>query len=439
MLEIPLSAAFEEISLESAPSIPGCAVVVPTVRATRWSKFGRHAYYFLNFQEKKGLCVTIGHMSLILPGIARFRQAAYKKRWFAPITGFMTLRYHYGFNFLEQIMLMTVPHCVTDLGQGQFMLSLWSYFGSVVIDCANRRVTYRMLEPSGESYVLGSRQWYERSSNSLIYMCYSLKDSLRKALDPRASVNSKILRLSLDSGTTTEIWSGEFSDYMHDLLVSKDGRFLVVCELGRFSDDRGDLIPSKVMVIDQTSGRQWTMASIPNAAHAQFDPEDPAIIYLSNHNFRFLHTPLYRIFGKGTYNLEFLGPASIHKYALTPDGPVERARYAPPDLFRLTNHHIFMWQGRKVIAAMGAPNFIFIIDAESMELIKKLEVQNPDPHIPAYIGTFVPDNTGEKLFVQTTRSFQILDIQGGAAEFMHGYDANHTCSNHMAACANVTW
>ncbi|MBI4430475.1 MAG: hypothetical protein HY587_02040 [Candidatus Omnitrophica bacterium] len=436
MIDREIKARFEEFSL-SGIKPQDSSVVIPTVSGTRFSRYGTHAYYFLNFKTQKATCVKIRHRDIIFPGLKKLAKANYKQHQFLSRPRLLFQSYHYGFNFLEQIMLMTVPHTVTEIGIGKFIISLWSYFGYLVIDLKQKTVVYRMMDENDENHIFGSKQWHEADSDSLYYMTYSLKDSLKKVSDPTEKVFSRILKQVILTSDMKEVWSGYFADYMHDILISKNARYLVACELGRFTDKNKNLIPSKALILDMQSKREWIVSVVANAAHAQFDPDDPETVYFSNHNFQFVHTPLLDLFKKGAYSLKFLGPASVHKFRLTPEGPKEMGAFNEPDLFRLTNFHVFKHHGQKILAAMGAPNFIFIADAEHMRLIKKIEVKNPYP--ASYIGTFTPSLDGEKLYIQTTRAFQILDLTSGKPDFIRNYDFNHTCSNHMMASRNIDW
>jgi len=334
-------------------------------------------------------------------------------------------------------VLIPYPHTVTAIGRGRFIISLWSYYGYLLVDCRRKTVNYKMMDDNDENHVYGSKQWYDADTNSIYYMTYSIKDSFEKTLNPFETVFSRILSCELTTGKTEEVWSGNFSDYMHDLVISKDKRYLVVCDMGRFLDKDNKLIPSRLLVLDLHNKNEWLIRDIPNAAHVFFDPDDQEVIYFSNHNFRFEHTPFFELIKKGSYTINFFGPASVHKYRVTPDGPKAIGVFSHPDLYRMTNCHIFRSEGRKILAAFGAPNYIFIADPEKMEFIRKIEINNPDT--PCYIGTFSPSPDGNKLYIQTTRSFQVANISDGTPEMVRSLEFNHTCSNHMELSNDTDW
>ena len=172
---------------------------------------------------------------------------------------------------------------------------------------------------------------------------------------------------------------------------------------------------------------------------------DPNVIYFSSHNFQFQHSSIITALKKGTYSVKFRGPASVFKYRLTSEGPREMGVFTRPDFFRLTNMHVFLHRGRKVIAAMGFPDDVFLVDADNMSFIRKITVPYPRSwkHLyspkKAMIGTISPSPDGEKLFVHTTKSFGIVDIATGQSECVRDYFYNHTCSNHMVTCSDTTW
>ena len=421
------------------------SAVIPTVKGTPTFKYGIHAYYFLNFQTLKGLRVTINHRDIILPGLTKFLKANYKAYKHFHKLRSLFQRYHYDFNFLEQIMLMTVPHTVTYIKKGRFLINLWSYFGYLDIDCKNRSARYVMIEEDNGDDVLGSEQLYDPQKDELYYMSYSLKDSLKRITSPEQKVSCKILKRENKTADTKTVWSGEFVDYAHDILINETRQYCVICELGLYKDKQDNIIPSKVLVLDLKNNKSWIISRFIVAAHAQFDPDDPDIIYFSNHNFVFKHSSIFKLLRTGTYGIDFRGPASVYKYHLTSDGPKELGVFTKPEFFRLTNFHVFRHRGEKILAAIGFPNFIFIADAKTMKYIKRLEVNHPRTlkhlyrNIPCAIGTISPSIDGEKIYVQTTRSFQAVDIATGKADVIIDHFYNHSCANHLLTSIDTDW
>ncbi len=439
-----LSAKIDEFSLP-ASVVMDASVAIPTVKSKWYMKYGEHAYYFMDFRTLKGLRIRIPHLDIIRPGWQRLRKAAKKQGKHVSMFRPLTLRYHYRFNILEQIMLMTVPHTVTSIGNGRFIVNLWSWCGYLEVDTVTKTVTYHTIDEVDDDSVLGSQQWFDPQTKDLYAMSYSLSDSVGRIDNPVHSVAFRIFKHKLGENGTETVWRGELSDYMHDILINESRQYCVVCELGMYLDEKKDIIPSKAMVIDIKNKKQWVIDHFIVAAHAFFDPNVPNIVYFSNHNFEFEHSNIIKLLEKGGYSVKFRGPASIYKYELTPDGPREIGVFTQDDFFRLTNMHVFKHRNLKIIAAMGFPDVIFLINADSMSFIRKITVKDPISlkHFysrkPALIGTIAPSPDGEKLFVQTTGSFQIVDVSTGNPEYIRDYFFRHVCFNHMLALNDSKW
>lgn len=436
-----IRAKFKEFDLPTIPASEDVAIV-PTVKGSVFLRYGKHAYYFYDFGTKKCVCVEIPHRDILAPGMTLFFQSLDRKNTLRSKFHLLLERFHYGFSLIEQMMLMTVPHCITSLGGGRFLVNLWSYVGYVEIDCAAQTVKYLRRAGQDENAVLGSQQWVSRCSGEIYYITYSLPESLKKITDARHHVPCKIMKENPANGLTSEVWSGELSDYLHDILINSTEQYCVVCELGMFQNEANQTIPSKVLILDMKNGNQWVIEKFIVAAHAQFDPVEPDVIYFSNHNFKFIPGTFLQLLREATYALEFTGPASVYKYRLTPDGPVELGVFTDPKMFRLTNFHVFMHRGERVIAAMGFPNFIYIASADTMQVIRKIAVRNQKSwkylfrEPPCFVGTFSPSADGESLYVQTTRSFQVIRVEDGEPTGNVPLFFNHTAPNHMQTVAS---
>lgn len=445
MINHKIRAKFREFSLPAGMTGES-SLVIPTIKSTPVLKYGVHAYYFLNFKTLKGLRVTIDHKDIIRPGIARFIKANYRTDKHFPGVKFLFQRYHYHFNFLEQTMLMTIPHTVTRVKGSHFLVNLWAYFGFLDIDCKNRSATYNLIGESEDGSVLGSQQFYDAQTDERYYVSYSLKDSLKRIASPREQkVFCRIEKHENRTGNTKNIWSGEFADFVHDISINQTGQYCIICEMGMYTDKDDKLVPSRALVLDLKNNKHWTINRFTAAAHAQFDPDEPDVVYFSNHNFNYTHGSVLRVLRKGGFTLKFRGPASVYKYRLTSEGPVEAGVFTEPDLFRLPNFHVFYHRGKKILAAIGFPNHIFIADADSMKYIKKIRVDHPEElkdryrNLPCITGSISPSIDGEKIFAQTTKSFQAVNVASGRSEVILNHFYNHPNANHMLTSTETNW
>lgn len=415
------------------------SVIIPTVKGNWISKYAKHAYYFYNFKNCEGFCVEISHKDIIKAGLKNLEEILSRIYSNQSKAKLLLKKYHYGFNSLEQLALMTVPHAVTALEDGRFIINLWSYFIYLIVDCKKKTIEYKIAD---DDFVFGSQQWFDSKKTELYQMSYSFADSLAKIKNPFHEVSSKITKRNINDENKKEIWKGKFSDYMHDILINNNKQYCIACELGMFTDSKNNIIPSKVLVLDLKNRKQWVISRFIVAAHAQFDPDNPNIVYFSNHNFQFKHSNIFKALWNSSYDIDFRGPASVYKYRLTKNGPEELAVFAEPNLFRLTNIHVFNHRRQKILVAIGSPNFIFIADAENMKLIRKFEIQNSKwlfGKNKCRVGTISPSPDGEKLYVQTNNSFQIVDIASEKAEFVKDLFFTHMCANHMLISKDTNW
>ncbi len=117
-------------------------------------------------------------------------------------------------------------------------------------------------------------------------------------------------------------------------------------------------------------------------AHFEADERDDAL-YVSSHNFL--------RFGK---KMLFLGPAALDKFVIR-DGGVKRVgSFSDPSGYRFTSHKIFYHRGHSYICTIGHPNRLFIIDAETMELVYHVDLFRDSLSSISDIGEFVNQYDG---------------------------------------------
>jgi hypothetical protein len=104
--------------------------------------------------------------------------------------------------------------------------------------------------------------------------------------------------------------------------------------------------------------------TIPTAGHAEFDPEDQEICYLSGHNIGLIGP-----------KVGILGSGAIKKFRLKKTGPELAGEFSHPRFHRITTHIVFRHRGKTLIGVSGYPNTVFLIDAATMELYKVIEMK----------------------------------------------------------------
>lgn len=99
------------------------------------------------------------------------------------------------------------------------------------------------------------------------------------------------------------------------------------------------------------------------AAHVTLDPTDPTIFYISCHNI-----------SKWQNNVIVHGPGSLERYRFANGQLSLLGTFTDASYFRVTSQEIFIHQGRKLAAATGYPNHLYLIDADTMTLVDKFEL-----------------------------------------------------------------
>lgn len=113
------------------------------------------------------------------------------------------------------------------------------------------------------------------------------------------------------------------------------------------------------------SGKVETHSTrVANCAHFEIDTESDTV-YVSNHNFiRFPETT-------------FFGPGSLEKYRFSDNKFVFDKEFSDPKAYRLTSHRLFKFDNKQYVVTIGHPNRLFVIDAESMEVVHFEDIGRP--------------------------------------------------------------
>jgi len=170
-------------------------------------------------------------------------------------------------------------------------------------------------------------------------------------------------------------------------------------------------------------------------AHVEFDPEDPAVFYISCHNISKIRSKVI-----------IHGPAAIVKYRYA-DGKVEQlGQYMARDFLRITTHKLFTYRGRKLIGATVYPNALHLIDADTMELHSRIplfETSDADfdldgPHIHICSNDhcislfFDIENESDYCFMGTSRYIYIIDLAGNSVvEKIQYTEENVSATSHI--------
>jgi hypothetical protein len=170
------------------------------------------------------------------------------------------------------------------------------------------------------------------------------------------------------------------------------GEFVWACMA---SDDyRFRLAPGSIRVLSLTRAAE-TAFKVHHSKPAHFEIGPSGHVYLSCHTFF--------VWGVRTY---FIEPAAILKLRVAGGTVEEKGAFRHPTGFRFTSHVVFQADGREWVCAMGQPNRLFLVDADTMELAAFCDI-GPD-HLSAQpdIGLYL---SGHNLEPQAMRALAASD------------------------------
>jgi hypothetical protein len=356
--------------------------------------------------------------------------------------------YPYGYNEPLWWQYSVAPHSYLPLDGGNAQVGL-NYFNRFLhIDLVCRSAS--LIDPKVGDQMLSSTNHYDGAREDIWFASWTVEDTVKRILDPRGDVVVTAWRYSLRKGRSDRIWQGLFSDSIHQVAVNQGGRFLLAVELGLVPAGplpadpldidreegrsllRGGLVPSRILAVDLHTGREWRLWA-PTAAHVEFDPLDPSICYFSVHNIGLAHGRVC-IFGQG----------SILAFRLGPEGFEKLGEATAPDFYRITSHIAFRHRGRTLIGVTGYPNTLFLIEAASMRIIRRIRLfdgetvdirESPHPCGQDSYG-IVASADGEYALVAGTGFINIISVADGALLYsgcIDGYDRDSCFTGHICS------
>ncbi len=302
------------------------------------------------------------------------------------------------------------PHSFQSIGEQKVQMGLNIAGQFLHVDF--HAGTADLVDPEIGDQFVSTTNWVDPQTRELWFASWAMKDTFLRAAKPDMVVQGSLWKYDFKTGSLAQIWQGETGDSLHQVSISPDKRYAVICEIGLHARDASpvkQLYASKYLIIDMVKGREWNI-SVPTAAHVEFDPMEPSRCYLSSHNIGLIN-------GK----VGIFGPGKIRACTLTPDGPVFDGEFSKDDFFRITTHVPFVHRGKTMLAVTGYPGRIFLIDPQTMALAKTIdlgvtediELAHP-PHICAKDSYgILPASDGEHLFVAQSGKMSVATIHDG--------------------------
>lgn len=271
------------------------------------------------------------------------------------------------------------PHSYLSLGNHQIQVGLNFFNRFLHIDFSSRSA--QLVDPGAGDEMLSTTNWFDQKTGDVWFASWPMEDTIRRLINPRENSRVTIWTFSIQKKNLTRIWQGNMGDALHQISLSPDRRFLILTELGLYSDDTvpaelqnlpvspekrkagKKLIPSKILILNLKTGEGWQLPAL-TAGHVEFDPEEQNVCYVSCHNIGLIGVKV-GIFGAGL----------IKKIRLTKTGPELAGEFSHPAFHRITTHIVFRHRGKTLIGVSGYPDKVFLIDAATMTLYKIIEME----------------------------------------------------------------
>lgn len=323
------------------------------------------------------------------------------------------------------------PHSDLLLAKNRFHVGLRAFNRFVEIDTETR--TAHVVDPNVNDNFLSSTNWIDKESGTLWFASWCVQDSSRRYQLRDDPVDVSIWTLDKGDTVPKKIWSGHVGDFLHQLNISPGRRHLVLCEMGMRpaatvvpaghpgnnpfgwrSFHEAGIEPSKILILDLSTGRKWTLTPpTSTAAHVEFSPEDSKVCYISCHNIGLVN---------GTNTL--FGAGVIYCYELTDTGPAIIGAFTCPDFYRITSHQVFRYRDQLLIGVTGFPDKVFLIDARTMKLHRTIQLfagirvnTATQPHFCEQDARspygLVPSADGELIYVFGSGVLYIVEVETG--------------------------
>jgi len=268
-------ASFTDFSLPSSTERREATVAIPV------SDGIQQRYFFMNLKTGKAVTVKYPRRA----GLTTLDAFAYlhhlcsftarKDDKWLPKMRTMFRRYHNGISFIELLYKVLKPHGMTYIGDQRFLVSLWSASIYFVIDLKKRTIECQMLSKERDE-VFSTYQHFDETEKETYFATQQGEDELHKhvAEDTDFDVPIVIKRYNWVTGETAEIWKGGFDTDTHYIALNKDKSYLGLVNFGDFFDKEGQLLPSKILILDMKNKKEWRIDNNgwSPSAHIDWDP-----------------------------------------------------------------------------------------------------------------------------------------------------------------------
>jgi hypothetical protein len=328
---------------------------------------------------------------------------------------------------LSTHVLQVSPQGLLFVNRGNFLNG--SSF--TIIDTRCGEAVLIREEPGEEPYFYTCTGGFTPDYQRWYFMRWPLSDSIALLNGEAQTAHCQIGAVELNAGEVHVVGEIENDDRIHQVTPSPDGRYLVFTSfksdlrvrypratweedpLGYRRSHEAGIIPKDVVTLDLQTGEYWrTAVPVPVSAHLEFDLLDPAVFYVSGHNFSINHQP----------DVIVEGPGAIIKMRIEAGQTPVIGMYHPRDLFRVSQHVPFLYEGRTLIAVTNTPNKLDLLDGASMRLWRREELFAHAPLDFSRTGSCIspmpdkaffsinPSKDGRFIVLESSESFHIYSV-----------------------------
>ncbi|EDY56049.1 MULTISPECIES: hypothetical protein [Streptomyces] len=145
------------------------------------------------------------------------------------------------------------------------------------------------------------------------------------------------------------------------------------------------------------------------AAHAEIDPHDPEVFYVSCNNI-----------SKWRNQVVLHGPGTIERYRYRDGAVTLEGSYSDPEFLRITSQRCFQREQRRLLAVTGYPNKLYILDAETLELVDRIVLFEEEHREPPYV---CEKNSSAPLYLAVSSDGRYVFMTGAAELFVVDLEA----------------
>jgi len=340
----------------------------------------QHYYFLVDFAEHKITCWSINLKQIEEDLKARIEQADKEVvPWNQELDRFLSAIYfaHSAKYYDGKIYVSFID--------GNFILCL-------NVDDDNYELIYDKENEGLNKIYSSTNMLYD---DEIYFSRWRIEESFQHVKNYDIPVNLEIGKYSLITKKFEVFDTFEGPDDIHTTFITKDKENLIIVEMTQdpnirypkpgeeYTDEEmvkilnGGLRNSDLITYNFKSGKYHKL-SIPNGpAHIEFDLDDDNIYYLSSHN---LSTNNDKLCAYGT--------SRIDKVKVEDGKSIVIDSYEGEDFYRIPSHKLLKYNGKKLIVCPVFPNRIHIVDADTMQIYKKIQIGKTKASVDFSKGPF---------------------------------------------------